>query len=547
MYFFSRRPLYPPPSVGLTSERHPDRDPESLRARGPFASFSAAINEDYAKANGYDYLFVTLNSTTLHQQLQSKYNCTPEHIQAKSFHDLKYGPSSFHPTYQYMRASSWNKIPPLYHLAYEYGHMYDWVLYMDSDVTLNPAFLNRSMSDVLDQWQNGKTTLFGDNLLPNKNNFVQWGQTDLSKSNMLFLTNFPWRDDMPCAGIFMFRPNRVGLTQLQEWWNYNLPAKNLYDFMEQDALWYMKEADSDDIIHKDGANNGGDSSNGFDGDKVTVNRRGIINNGHLRTHMKTLMNPAQIAAMFKVNHFAINATSMSLIFEPQFHGEYHGAADIQFLHMANYVAQKMSYLSVALFQTKKKLDGEKKYVKHMQSVLDYHHLHLDILGLTEKMELTNNDVEAGTNAFNRKYGIEHDHANKKYEEFPPTYEARMDSDWHAKDFTGLAKLDKRKKESYFILEHSGKVLNKYLIQVHGDHAIYLVMNNTRHAFPDWNTFLQMGFDTDRVLKFHDPGKLRAAERYIPTGVPLLPFGKQKNGQIFDFEAAKDKWGDQALV
>jgi hypothetical protein len=56
---------------------------------------------------------------------------------------------------------------------------------------------------------------------------VQWGQTRLSQTNMIFLTNFPWRDDMPCAGVFMFRPNALGLTQLQDWWNYNLPVKNL--------------------------------------------------------------------------------------------------------------------------------------------------------------------------------------------------------------------------------------------------------------------------------------------------------------------------------
>jgi len=345
----------------------------------------------------------------------------------------------------------------------------------------------------------------------------------------------------------MFRPNRVGLSQLQEWWNFNLPSKNLYDFMEQDALWYMKEADSDDLINNDGANNGGDTSTGFDGEKITVNRRGIINNGHLRTHIKQMMSATQVAAMATVRRFAINATSMSLIFEPQFHGEYHGAADIQFLHMANYVAQKMAYLSAALYETRKKLDGEKRYVRHMQAILDYRHLHLDILGLAEKMELTKNDAATGTNALNSKYGAEHDHIAKKFGDFPPTYEGRADYDWHAKDFSGLATLDKRKKESYFVLEHSGKVLNKYMIQVHGDHAIYLVLNNTRHAFPDWNTFLQMGFDTDRVLKFSDPGRLRAAERFIPVGAPLLPFDKQKNGALFDYGASKDKWGDEAMV
>jgi hypothetical protein len=66
---------------GLMTERHPARDPESLRARGAFASLAAAINEDYAREHGYDYLFITLNSTNLYAQLQPRYNCTFEDIE----------------------------------------------------------------------------------------------------------------------------------------------------------------------------------------------------------------------------------------------------------------------------------------------------------------------------------------------------------------------------------------------------------------------------------------------------------------------------------
>ena len=99
-----------------------------------------------------------------------------------------------------MRASSWNKLPPLYHLAYEYGHMYDYIYYLDSDVMMNPAFINSSISQVLDNWDSGTSEKFGENVLPNESKFVQWGQTDLAKANMMFLTNFPWRDDYPCAG-----------------------------------------------------------------------------------------------------------------------------------------------------------------------------------------------------------------------------------------------------------------------------------------------------------------------------------------------------------
>ena len=182
----------------LMTQRYPARDPESLRARGAFASLSAAINEDYAREHGYDYLFVTLNSTKLYAQLKPRYNCTFDDIEVKSIHNFKYGPSSFHPRYQYLRASSWNKIPPLYHLSYEYGHLYDWIMYLDSDVTLNPLYRNRSVSHMLDEYQHGKSNKFGVDVLPNNSSYVQWGQTNLSKTNMLFLSNFPWRD-----GVYM--------------------------------------------------------------------------------------------------------------------------------------------------------------------------------------------------------------------------------------------------------------------------------------------------------------------------------------------------------
>jgi len=511
---------------GLSTERFPSKD----KHHSSYASFSAAINKDYADVHGYDYLYVTLNSTTMQKQLHSRFNCTTDLIES-DFRNLKYGPASYHVGLKYMRASSWNKIPPLYHLAYEYGHMYDWILYMDTDVTLNPTFLNRSISTVLDDFQNSKTSKFGDHLLPNNNSFVQWGQTDLSKSNMLFLTNFPWRDDMPCAGVFMFRPNRVGLSQLQEWWNFNLPIKNLYDFMEQDALWYMKEADSDDIINNDGPNNGGDTSNGFDGETVTVNRRGIINNGHLREKMKNFQSKEQIAHTNEKTQytFAINSTSMSLIYEPQMTSSVHGTNDLQFLHMANYIPQKMAYLAVAMKKTMGKLHVESAFVKHMQRIIDYHHLDLDIMGLTEKMEIHRQKGSVGA-AADGTGGIPI--VTKAYKDFPITYNGKADSTWHAVETTFILTPEKRRKG---LDQDLGQTYNNYLIQIHGSAQTYLVLNGTKHRFPDFDTFLGMGYDTEEVLIFRDRNRREhAQERFIPEGPPILPIAEQLwSGRVVD--------------
>ena len=525
-----------------------ERRPSNEKGQGGYASLSAAINMDYANFHGYDYLYIAINGTSMRTHLHSRYNCTPDMIETPSFDDPKYGPASYNIGLRYMRASSWNKIPPLYRLAYEYGHLYDWFLYMDSDVTLNPTWVHRSISDVLTEWQDGKTKQFGQNNLPNNNAYVQWGQTNLQKTNMIFLTNFPWRDDMPCAGIFLIRPNKMGLTQLQDWWNFNLPIKNMYDFMEQDALWYMKEACSDDKVNKDGPNNAGDVSNGFDGVTMTVNRRGIINNGHLRDQMKSGMSKIQQWESHQsIYDFAINASTMSMVYEPQMTSPYHGTNDIQFLHMANYVSQKMSYLAVALRNTRGKIDGEMNYKKHMASIIDAHYLSFDVLGLTEQMEdHRKNGVPvpvpvpgagvAGSSA-NDDRGIMY-FKTRPFSSFPSNYEAKRDDVWHVQTVSLILRPDKRNG----IKKNLGQTYNNYVIQCHGDPNLYLIMNGTRHRFPEFDTFVKMGYDLEQVLVFRDRSRREhAQERFIPNGAHILPFDQQRPGYFME-----DQEGPMAL-
>ncbi len=70
------------------------------------------------------------------------------------------------------------------------------------------------------------------------------GQQDLSKATFIFFSNFPWRDDMPCAGSFLFRPTKLAERVLRQWWDFHLTEKNFKHFHEQDALWHMLEASS---------------------------------------------------------------------------------------------------------------------------------------------------------------------------------------------------------------------------------------------------------------------------------------------------------------
>ncbi len=509
----------------LTTARHPKGELK----HGAYASFSAAINYDYATHHGYDFLFITLNSTSLEAKLQPKYNCTSDLIEVPSFENRKYGPSSYHINMQYMRASSWNKIPPLYHLSYEYGHLYDWILYIDSDVTLNPVYLNRSLSQVLHEWQTQPSRQFGQSL-PNNNQYVQWGQTNLNETNMIFLTNFPWRDDMPCAGIFMFRPNKRGLVQLQDWWNFNLPSKNLYDFMEQDALWYMKEADSDDLLHKDEAV--GDS----EGDKHrTVNARGIINNKHLRGRMSRYQSNLQRQAATRVIYdFAINSSTMSLVYEPQFASSAHGVNDLHFLHMASYVPQKMAYMIGGLRRTHKKLHGEKLFVAHMTELREQHSLHLDVLGLVEKLELHRSIgyYEAESGSGEGRTEIKY----RPYQSFPLTYDGKSDSTWHAAESSAILTPERRKP----LWKALGDTYNGFVIKYNNDADLFLVINGTRHQFPDFETFVNMKYDIEEVLVFKDRSKrARVPEHKIPLGTPLLPFKEQHASRIFASEPTSE--------
>ena len=188
-----------------------------------------------------------------------------------------------------------------------------------------------------------------------------------------------------------------------------MPQKNMYDFMEQDALWYLKESDSDDRFEEMAKEGKGPYAGIKHTDKAreynnlaqlkekqftvhTVNSRGIINNGYngqlnWRGESATFQYAKQAEA-FKKNtyNYSINSTNMALIYEPQFQSNFHGAHDMQFIHIANYVEQKMSYLSVALKDTS--MDGEKDYMEALDHIMQYHYLHMDIVGLTEKIEVT---------------------------------------------------------------------------------------------------------------------------------------------------------------
>lgn len=138
----------------------------------------------------------------------------------------KYGVAVFHPSLLVGRSSSWGKLPLLWLVLQEIGQFYDYFFFLDSDAVINPHFSNRSLFDAMTEWERDQ----GD--------AVAWGNRNPWSATFLFFNNFPWKDDLPCAGVMIFK-TKGSESFFREWWDYNIPSKNTWDFMEQDALWYM--------------------------------------------------------------------------------------------------------------------------------------------------------------------------------------------------------------------------------------------------------------------------------------------------------------------
>jgi hypothetical protein len=62
------------------------------------------------------------------------------------------------------------------------------------------------------------------------------GHRDVTRSKLSFFSNFPWRDDLSCAGTFLFRPRLHAEALFRD-----LPSKIFKHFHEQDALLHMIE------------------------------------------------------------------------------------------------------------------------------------------------------------------------------------------------------------------------------------------------------------------------------------------------------------------
>lgn len=198
-----------------------------------YLSMTAVINHAYATYHNYDFFYLQNDVSNLVSEALKKYpKATQDPMMLDGQHVAKDVATGFHVGLQQFRAASWAKLPALWYITKKLGHKYDYVWYIDSDAAVSPFAFNRSIDDAVRDWQRREEA---------HHDMVLLGNRDVMRSKLLFFSNFPWRDDMPCAGSFLFRPRLHAEALFREWWDYDLPSKNFKHFHEQDALWHMIE------------------------------------------------------------------------------------------------------------------------------------------------------------------------------------------------------------------------------------------------------------------------------------------------------------------
>lgn len=335
-----------------------DRLVNSKLDSNDYVSMVAVLQQHYCVKNGYDYISFRTDNKLLKESLKERY----KHLDlSRTFDEPKYGSACFHPGLDYLRASSWGKLPPLWFLSMEYGKHYDYIWFMDSDATPNPVHSNISLSDAFENWE--KT----------KDQMVYYGNKNIKEADFVFFSNFPWRDDLPCAGTFLFKP-QTGEAILREWWDFDLPSKNFVDFMEQDALWYMLEADSS----------------------------------------------------YK---FLLNSTTVSLLNLPQFPSRYYGVNDLWMVHIPNYEVKRNKYFRTMLKTINR--NNEASFIKAIEHIEKHSQMITNTLDLAELMERKN--LEESMKKYPEKYSnITANEILKpvRRNKYPPVRKGRDDDYWH---------------------------------------------------------------------------------------------------------------------
>ncbi len=153
-------------------------------ATADYNSLAAAINYEYCKKYNYDFLYY--RPYLMHKDQHSILNCK-------------------NPVTRRLRHASWAKLLSTLHVAQE---KYDYIVYIDSDCIFKD--FEKSIEEFIGPY---------------------------AKNDIVFLNSKPWGDHLPCAGFYICKVNDYTKQFLRDWYNVNIPDKDVHHAWEQDALW----------------------------------------------------------------------------------------------------------------------------------------------------------------------------------------------------------------------------------------------------------------------------------------------------------------------
>ena len=149
-----------------------------------YNSLVASINYEYCKKHNYDFIYYRPYLSDIN--IIDINNCID--------------PNTNNP-----RHSAWSKILST-KLALQLS--YDYIVYIDSDCI----------------FKNTEQTI---------EPFIE----PYTKSDVIFLNNKPWGDDLPCSGFYICKVCDTTKQFINDWYNVNIPEYNIKHIWEQAALW----------------------------------------------------------------------------------------------------------------------------------------------------------------------------------------------------------------------------------------------------------------------------------------------------------------------
>jgi hypothetical protein len=463
-----------------------NRDLQTNLQSQHYPSLTAVINHAYAEYHGYDYLYIQNDIQDLITRVLKKYPHAQQDemmFDKSKQHVLKDVATAFHIGLQQFRAASWARLPILWYLSWYFiEEKYDYIWYIDSDAVISPFFFHRTIEEAFQIWSQTLSTS------------IRLGQhMNLNQSLLIFFNNFPWRDDMPCAGTFFFQPLQTE-TLFRQWWDINLPIKNFKHFHEQDGMWH------------------------------------ILDHGRNRTTFTYQQLFQQKYGLFRT--FELNEETYSVVQEQQFPSSWTRYEEhLWITHIASYnylIRMPILYQ----FLHKLSLNEPKLFQERIEHICQHHRLLLDPLVIAENMEIISQltDTTTTTTTPNPSSGgsppnpsestikpflshplLIHAPTSLKYQsriQDWPEHNEKQQHIWYDQHVTSSSQ-----PTLPLSILYEGRLIRK-------KHEFWIVINGTRRPFQNYDSFVRLGLS--EILAF----PLNAQEiNAIPEG--LIPIDSKK--------------------